>query len=164
MLPWLPNGFDVDLRQLADARITLPSKSDSIAPIRRSIELMDKADTVQGLGAGIVPEALRINRDHVLDDNQLFEVVFSTDVLDIITADSTMTGYLVEILDAGGRVYSHENLNCFLGEFDGETVLMGLTDETGVPRAAIESEDAAMRAPAVATRVVVIMGRRSKRV
>lgn len=113
VLPWLPDGFDVDLRQLADARITLPSKSDSIAPVRRSIELMDEADTVRGLGAGIAPEALRINRDRVVNHNQSFEVIFSTDVLNIITADSTMTGYLVEILDAGGRVYSHESLDFF---------------------------------------------------
>lgn len=143
-LPWLPNDFDVDLRQLADAHITLPSKSDSIAPVRRSVELMDEAETVRGLGAGIAPEALRTNRNRVVDDDQSFEVVFSTDVLDIIAADSTMTGYLVEILDAGGQVYSHENLDYFLGEFDGKTVFMGLTDETGIPRAAIESEDKAM--------------------
>lgn len=142
--PWLPDDFDVDLRQLADARITLPTSSDSVAPVRRSAELMSKADAVRGLASGIAPEALRINRDCVVEDGQSFEVVFSTDVLDVIRADSTMARWLREILDAGGQVYSSESIDRLLAEFDNRTVAVGLTDETGVPRALVESESEVM--------------------
>lgn len=144
VFPWFPDDFDVDLQRLADARITVPSPSDSVAPVRRAAELMGETDAVRGLASGIAPDALKANRDAVVERGQSFEIVFSTDVLDVIRADPTMAGWLRELLDAGGRVYGHENVECLAGEFDRETVMVGLSDETGVPHALVESDDEAM--------------------
>jgi predicted transcriptional regulator len=145
VLPWLPTEFDVDLRRIEDVRVTLPSRTDSVAPIRRSAELMRGARTVRGLATGVAPEALRANRNCVVESEQSFEVVFSADVLDLIRSDPTMSALLGEILEAGGRVYSHDGVACMLGEVDRDLVVLGLTDETGVPRAVVESRDASVR-------------------
>lgn len=139
--PWLPPEFDVDLRRLTDARITLPTHGDPIAPVRRSTALMDGAASVRGLGTGIAPNVLRINRDCVVDDGQSFEVIFSEDVLTVISSDTQMSGWVQELLAAGATVYRHEDVGLLLGEFDGEVVGLGVGDESGVPRGFIESCD-----------------------
>ena len=144
VLPWLPEGFDVDLRRLSDVRITLPDPSDSVAPVRRSSELMHEAEEVRGLAVGIAPDTLRVNRDRVVGGEQSFEVMFSTDVIDVVRSDSRMTGWLHDILEAGGRAYVHDDVGCMLGEFDRRTAALGLRDSTGAPRAVLESEDEAM--------------------
>lgn len=144
LAPWLPGDFDVDLRRLTDARITLPTHGDPIAPVRRSTDLMGEAEAVRGLGTGIAPDALRVNRDCVVDGGQSFEVVFSDGVLDVISSDPRMSGWLGEMLDAGATVYRHEDVGLLLGEFDGELVGLGVADESGIPRGFIESRTPAM--------------------
>ncbi|MFC6721617.1 hypothetical protein [Halobacteriaceae bacterium SHR40] len=138
--PWLPSEFDVDMRSLTDARITLPTHSDPLAPVRRSTELMGEAASVRGVGAGIAPDALRVNHDSVVDGGQSFEVVFSGDVLDVIAADPRMSGWMREMLTAGASVYRHEEIGLLLGEFDGEVVGFGVGDESGIPRGFVESK------------------------
>lgn len=140
--PWLPAEFGVDLRRLTDSHIILPTHGDPIAPIRASTELMGEAVSVRGLGTGIAPDALRVNRDAVVDDGQSFEVVFSSSVLEIIAADPRMSQWMYEMLEAGAKVYCHENVRLLLGEFDSEVVGLGVADESGVPRGWIESRDA----------------------
>lgn len=142
--PWLPGEFDVDLRRLTDARITLPAHADPIAPVRRSTDLMGEARAVRGLGTGIAPDALRVNRDCVVEEGQSFEVVFSGGVLDVISSTPTMSGWLGEMLEAGATVYRHEDVGLLLGEFDGEVVGLGVADESGIPRGFIESWNPAM--------------------
>lgn len=144
VVPWLPPDFDVDLRRLTDAEIILPVQSDPIAPVRRSTELMGDAESVRGLGAGIAPDALRVNRDCVVDGGQLFEVVFSGGVLDVISSDARMSEWLGEMLDAGASVYRHEDVGLLVGEFDGTVVGLGIGDESGVPRGWLESRDPAV--------------------
>lgn len=144
VLPWLPDSFDVDLRRLSEVRVTIPSPSDSVAPVRRSSELMRQAREVRGLATGIAPETLQVNRDRVVGGDQSFEVVFSEGVLEVVRSDSRMTRWLREILEAGGRAYVHEDVAYMLGEFDRETVVLGLNDPAGAPRAVLESDDEAM--------------------
>jgi hypothetical protein len=106
---------------------------------------MRAADAVRGLGTGITPDALRANRDAVVDGGQSFEVVFSGGVLDVVAADARMAGWMREMLDAGATVYRHDAVDLLLGEFDGEVVALGVADESGVPRGMIESGDAGLR-------------------
>lgn len=136
--PWLPAEFDVDRRHLYDARITVPTPGDPIAPVRHSIDLMRAAVTIRGLAAGIAPEAVRINRDCVVDGGQSFEVVFSGGVLDVVADDPQMSTWMRELLDAGGTVYRHETLTLLVGEFDGECLGLGVMDEPGVPQGFLE--------------------------
>jgi predicted transcriptional regulator len=139
--PWLPAEFDVDLRRLTDARITLPTHGDPIAPVRHLTALIDEAASVRGLGAGIAPDALRADRDRVVDGGQSFEIVFSEDVLAVIGSDARMSGWLREMLDAGATVYRHVDVGLLVGEFDREEVGLGVADESGIPRGFVESCD-----------------------
>jgi predicted transcriptional regulator len=143
--PFLPAGFDVDLRRLTDARVTLPAPGDPLGPVRRSTALMREAEAVRGLGTGIAPDALRANRDAVVDGGQSFEVVFSGGVLDVVAADARMAGWMREMLDAGATVYRHDSVDLLLAEFDGAVVALGVADASGVPRGMIESADAELR-------------------
>jgi predicted transcriptional regulator len=138
---WFPVGNGVGLDSFIDASITVPTASDSVAPIRRATECMREARTVRGVASGIAPEPLRVNRDCVVERGQSFEVVFSSEVLRVIDADPSMSGWFVEILDAGGLVYEHGAVPHHYGLFDRERVGIGLVDATGTPRAYLVSEN-----------------------
>jgi hypothetical protein len=55
-----------------------------------------------------------------------------------------MAQWLSEMLAAGAVVYSHDAIEHLTGEFDGETVFLGVADDSGMPRGGIESRDAAV--------------------
>ncbi|WP_416838426.1 helix-turn-helix transcriptional regulator [Haloferax sp. DFSO52] len=143
--PWLPREFDVDVRRLTTARITLPASGDPTAPLRRATELMGNATAIRGVGSGIASDVLRTNHRAVVEDGQSFEVVFSGGVLDVIAADKQMSRWLSELLEAGGTIYRHETPDLLLGEFDRDVIFMGVADESGTPQGAIESSDPAVR-------------------
>lgn len=145
VVPWLPPDFDVDLRRLTDARVFLPAPDDPMSPVRRSTDRMGEADSVRGLGTGIAPDALRVNRDSVVDDGQSLEVVFSDGVLEVIAADARMSEWVREMLDAGASLYRHEDIGLLAGEFDREVVGIGAGDGSGVPQGYIESRDDEVR-------------------
>lgn len=140
VLPYLTPEFDVDMRSLTDARITLPTHSDPLAPVRRSTELMGEAASVRGVGAGIAPGALRVNYESVVEGGQSLALIFSEGVLNVIAADPRMSGWIREMLEAGASVYSHEDVGLLVGEFDGEVIGFGVADKSGIPRGFVESE------------------------
>lgn len=139
--PWVSSVSGVGLEHLSDASITVPTQADSVAPIRRAIECMREASVVRGVSGGIAPEPLRVNRDCVVDEGQSFEVVFSTEVMDIIRSDPSMSKSLVDILEAGGRVYEHDVVPHHYGLFDNERVGIGLVDDAGAPQAYVVSDN-----------------------
>lgn len=101
------------------------------------------ARRIRGLGAGIAPDVLKVNRDAVVEDGQSFEVVFAAELLAVVGSDERLSGWLCEMLDAGATVYAHPDVDLLLGELD-DVVFLGVADELGVPRGSVES-----RAPAV---------------
>ncbi|MFC6723654.1 helix-turn-helix transcriptional regulator [Halobium palmae] len=142
---WLPvEAFDFDLRRFATAHITYTTKSDSIAPIRRGIARIGTAKTLYMVMASVAAEGLATQRDAVVENGQETEIVVSAGVLDVIAKDPSMRTHLREIIEAGGRVYRHEEVDYIL--FDcGDSAMIGLIDETGAPRGLIESNDEVVR-------------------
>ncbi|MFC7251658.1 helix-turn-helix transcriptional regulator [Halomicroarcula sp. GCM10025324] len=140
VLPWLPAGFDVDLRRLSDARITLPTWSDSVAPVRRAAELCRNLDDLRVCASGVAPDVIRGIRDAAVEDRAEVEVVATASAIDVIRDDSTMRGWFADLGDAGGQVYEHPGHPYLIGLCD-RTAVIGVNDDAGMPRGLIESTD-----------------------
>lgn len=141
--PWLPADFDVDVRHLSDARVTVPTWSDSVAPVRRAAEACAGLDVLRVCASGVAPDVIRGIRDAAVLDGADTEVVMTAEAIRVIASDSTMRAWFADLMAAGGRVYEHPGHPYLLGVFDDE-VCIGMNDEDGVPRGLVESDSAAV--------------------
>jgi predicted transcriptional regulator len=143
VFPWLPDDFDVDLRRLRDARVTVPTWSDSVAPVRRAAELCSGLDALRVCASGVAPDVVEGIRDAAVEDGASVEVVMTTPALDVIRSDATMRGRFRDLLDAGGRAYEHPGHPYLVATCD-RTAIVGINDDDGAPRGLVESTDAAV--------------------
>lgn len=143
VLPWLPPDFDVDVRRLQTARITVPTWSDSVAPIRRAVDLCAGLDVLRVCPSGVAPDVIQGIRDAAVEDGADVEVVATANVLEIIREDPTMRGWFDDLLGVGGRLYEHPGHRYLIAVCD-RTAVIGMNDETGAPRGLVESDDAAV--------------------
>jgi predicted transcriptional regulator len=141
--PWLPADFDVDPRRLASARITVPTWSDSVAPIRRAAELCAGLDVLRVCASGVAPDVIRGIRDAAVEDGADVEVVMTATALDVVRADPTMRGWFADLVDSGGRVYEHPGHPYLVATCD-RVAIVGVNDESGAPRGLVESTDLAV--------------------
>lgn len=137
---WLPEDFEVDFRRLLDARITLPTWSDSVAPVRRAAELCRGLDDLRVCASGVAPDVIKGIRDAAVEDDADVEVVATTSALDVVRTDPTMRGWFADIADADGLVYEHPDHPYLIGLCD-RTAIIGVNDDDGMPRGLVESTD-----------------------
>lgn len=141
--PFLPADFDVDVRRLADARITVPTWSDSVAPVRRAVECLSGLDVLRMAASSAAPEFVRGLRNAVVVDRADAEIVMTVDALDLVHADPEMRNSFADLLDAGGRVYEHPGHPYLVSTCD-RTAIIGANDDWGAPRGLLESSDVAV--------------------
>jgi predicted transcriptional regulator len=141
--PWLPADFDIDARRLATARITVPTWSDSVAPIRRAAELCYGLDSLRVCASGVAPDVIQGIRDAAVDEGTHVEVVMTSAGLDVIRDDPTMRGWFADLVDAGGRVHEHPGHSYLVATCD-RTAIVGMNDDAGAPRGLVESTDVAV--------------------
>ncbi|WP_416838425.1 helix-turn-helix transcriptional regulator [Haloferax sp. DFSO52] len=141
VLPWLPPGFDVDVRLLTTARITIPTWSDSIAPVRRAARLCEGNDVLRVAASGVAPDVINGIRNAAVEDGADVEVTLTTTALSVLCGDPPMRIWFHDLVDAGGRVYEHPGHPYLLATCDRRAVI-GMNDDMGVPRGLIESTDA----------------------
>jgi predicted transcriptional regulator len=87
----LSPDVDFDPLHLANAEITVPNRSDVVAPARRSAEYMRRSRHVRLLVPFYTLDSLQANRDAVVEDGQSLEAVLTTGVLALIAADPEAT-------------------------------------------------------------------------
>lgn len=138
--PWLPDDFDVDLRRLATASVTVPTWSDSVAPVRRAAERCRGLNSLRVCASGAAPDVIKGIRDAAIEDNADVEVVATSSMLRVIQTDSTMRGWFTDLIDAGGRIYRHPGHPYLIATFD-QTAVIGVNDNAGMPRGLVESTD-----------------------
>lgn len=141
--PFLPADFDVDVRRLANAQITVPTWSDSIAPVRRAVECLSGLDVLRMAASSAAPEFVRGLRDAVVVDRADAEIVMTVDALDLVRGHSEMRSSFADLLDAGGRVYEHPGHPYLVSTCD-RTAVIGVNDDWGAPRGLLESSDVAV--------------------
>lgn len=145
--PWLPlSEIGVDVRDLTDATVTLPSTVDPLAPVRRTAEVVAASERVRGLCNNVVPEILRTLRRAVVEDGLLVDVTVTADAFDAVTADPAVREVVRDLVGSGRvdiAVYDG-GLPILAIDADG-TVLLEVADDEGTIRGVVETEDEVIR-------------------
>lgn len=153
VVQWLPTEtMSFDLRRLGGAEIVLPTGPDPAAPTRRAGERLHKTSDVRLLMSVIVSEVVEACWDATVNGDQQLEAVFTPDVIETITTDTTMAPKLKQMMESENvTVYrSERSFPHILGLLDDITAF-GVTDEENLPRAYFETTDGAVREWAEAT-------------
>lgn len=143
ILPLLPADFDVDVRELTSARITVPTWSDSIAPVRRAAKLCRGLTVLRVAASGIAPDVVEAIRDAAVEDEADVEVVATANALGVVCSEPTMRDWFGDIVRTGGRVYEHPEHPYLIATCDKQAVI-GMNDDLGAPRGLIESDNRAV--------------------
>ncbi len=143
-LPTAELGFD--LCRLADATVTTPSRTRPSAPLQRVLEGMETARTLRAFSHTLNEQSLTTAHDRVVEGEQEFEAVLSTGAIEALAADDRLWTRLRALVDHGGaeiRV-AHEEIPVSVTIADG-TVYVLVRDDGGILRAAIHTDDRAVR-------------------
>ena len=143
---WLPTdemGFD--LRRLADARITLPSRTRPGAPVGRVLDLLRSADRVRIVSHAFNEASLDAVRERTVEGGGTFEGVFSPDALDALASDDALRGRLRDLLDSDrAEVRIHDGPIPLAVTVTDDVVHLLLRDDEGLLRAAVDTDDEAV--------------------
>jgi predicted transcriptional regulator len=139
--------FDFDLRLLQDGRITIPSKGDTTAPLRRSAEIIrTTTGRIRGYGAAIDPPSVKAVVDSgTLSKERPTELILTDNSIDLITSDSELTEWFSDlaVVDTTQLFYYEGEFAYALELFDG-LIAIELNDKKGFVPALIESDDEAV--------------------
>lgn len=141
---WLPlDRLDVDLFDVEDRSVTLPSRLDPMAPIGRAATIVGEADHVRGFCYSILHAPILAMTEDLVDTGGRFEGVVSAAVLDVVASDPELVAPVRALVETGradlavldrpieSQFIITDDLVLFLVT-DGEGTLQGLV-ETGEP-------------------------------
>ncbi|MFW6318218.1 MAG: helix-turn-helix transcriptional regulator [Halorubrum sp.] len=153
VVAYLPTAeFGFDLRRLADATVTVPSRTRPSAPLQRVLEGMEGAGTLRAVSHTLNEQSLATAHSRVTDGRQTFEAVLSSSALEALAADGELWARvraLADHDDAAIRVADGAvPLSVTIAD---DTVYLLVRDEGGILRAAIHTDDSAVRDWAAAT-------------
>ena len=143
VMEWLPTdemGFD--LRRLADARITVPSRTRPGAPVRRVLDLLGRSERIRIVSHAFNESSLEAVRERTVEGAGTFEGVFSPDALDALAADPALRERLRELVESDrAEVRVHDGPVPLAVTVTDDVVHLLLRDEDGLLRAAVDTDD-----------------------
>lgn len=141
-LQWMPPDLlTFDVRRLRDAEVIVLEASDATAIIRRVLDFRRSSDRIRGVTRIVAPVFIETDWESTVHGDTHLEQVITPDVLDVIRNHSTSATQLREMLDEPEvHVSVCENIPISVGIYDG-TVGIDLTDEKGVVKAGLVTED-----------------------
>ena len=142
LAPWLPfTALGIDVSALADARVTLPTPVDPLAPITRTAAVLASSHQVRGLCNNVIPDLLGTLGDAEAE----LEVVVTADAFEIVSATPATSEVVRGLLESGrlDLAVSPAWFPQLAIEADG-TVLLEVTDGEGAIRGLVESEAEAL--------------------
>lgn len=145
---WLPlDELGLDIQDLRDARVTLPTPVEPLAPVHRTADRLTSSDRVRGLCNNVIPELLGALSDAVVETGLEVDVVVTGDAFDAVTGDPTASRAVRAMLGSGrlDLAVCREWVPQLAIEADG-TVLLEVTDEDGGIHGLVETEHDAVRA------------------
>lgn len=138
--------FGFDLRLLEDARITMPSPSDSSAHIRREEVLAEQAEEIRFFCNSAHLPTVRVYRDRVVEDGQSLEAIIAGEALEVASNHPAMAEALRDLLEADqSSIYRYDGVVPVMVGLLDETAVIAPLDEFGMACALIESEHAGIR-------------------
>ena len=148
---YLPaDAMDFDLQRLADATITVPTRTRPSAPLQRVLEAMGDAERLRVFSHAFNEQSLDVAHRRVTAGDGTFEGVFSEGAIAVLAADQTLWGKLTALAksdDAEIRVRT-DGVPLAVTVVDG-TVHFLVRDDDGLVQASIDTDDAAVRSWAV---------------
>ncbi len=144
---WVPNHeFDLDLRHLADANVTIGDPEDPYAIEDRHVRRTETASRLRLLLPLVGQRAVRASLSRVMERDQTVELILKPDVAELFDSHSQYAS-MYETLRRRNRytvfVYEDEISYC-LGILD-ETVQLLSFDNDGMPRVMLETDEPAVR-------------------
>lgn len=139
VVSWLPDGQPTfDLCLLEDATVTTADEGDLIAPIRRALALIDRADRLVAVANGASSEFVEAMRDAV-ESGQTHTLLGPPEMVEAIRSDPDQRADMRAILESGrGTLLQYED--------DSELPVMQIGDDSvalcsGDHRAMVETDD-----------------------
>lgn len=147
IVPWLPVAeFDFDFDRLRHAEVTLPRRTDPLAPTRRMLRAIHGAENVRMVTYTFLPEADPAARRCVVEAGQSFEGVLDSTLVRSLLEDPASAAHFDELLTGGARIsIAPEPVPLILTIAD-EQVIIGAVDDDGSPRGLIVTDDEVIRA------------------
>lgn len=84
VLSALPGGVDVDPAILRDADVHVTKPFAPEYPIRRSVEIVERADRMRGYGPVVLPQYVDVLRAAIIENDLELELVFTPAVIDLL--------------------------------------------------------------------------------
>lgn len=149
-LPTAELGFD--LRHLADATVTVPTRTHPSAPLQRVVETMDAADRLRVFSHTLNEQSLSTVQNRTAAGEQTVEAVLSEGAISALAAEDRLWRRLRALAGAdGAAIRVREDEVPLAATVADETVSLLVRDDGGVLRASLHTDAAAVRAWAVET-------------
>jgi len=147
---WIPSDLlPFDIRRLRDAEFVLLDGTDPTALVRRIIEFHRSGDRVRGVTRVAAPVLIENQWELTVQRDTRVELVLSPDAVDVIRNHPPTAEKFREMLAVENARYSvHEEIPISVGIVD-DTVGINLTDEEGILKGGVVTDDETVHAWAV---------------
>jgi predicted transcriptional regulator len=144
-LQWFPSELlTFDVRCLRDAELVILDGGDATVFIRRVLEFHRSGDHVRGVATVVAPVFVENHWESTVHGETRLKMVITPEVLEIVLNHPTSARQFREMLaEEDTRFYTYEDVPMSVGIVDG-TVGINLTDEQGVIKGGIVSDNAAV--------------------
>lgn len=147
VVEYLPDeALTFDLRRLSDATVTVPSGTRPDAPLQRLLDLERRGTEIRAFSHAFNERSLSLTAERAREGEMTFRGVFSRGAIDALASDDALRRTLQDLLaaeDASVRVY--DGAVPLAGSIVDDVVNLLVRDETGVLRAAIDTDDEVVR-------------------
>ncbi|AXR77014.1 helix-turn-helix transcriptional regulator [Natrarchaeobaculum sulfurireducens] len=147
IVSYLPvDALTFDVRRLAHATITTPSRTRPNAPLQRLLELLGDADSVRTVSHAFNEQTLTVVEERTAANDQSFTGVFSRPAIDALADEPDLRRRLETLLEAEeATVGVVAEVPLAVMTVD-DVVYLLLRDEQGILRASVDTADPDVRA------------------
>lgn len=149
-LQWVPTDqLPFDVRCLRDAEIVLLDGCDATAMVRRIVDFQRAGGRVRGFARCVAPVVIETHWELTVRGDTRVELVFTPAALDVVRTHPTAAQQFREMLEAeNAQYFVSEAVPMSVGIVDG-AVAITLTDEQGVLKGGVVTDDETVHAWAV---------------
>lgn len=141
-------AFDLDPIHLADARVTVATDAQPLAPIDRVTTIRADSDSLRELSSVVAADSAEQVRERMAATapDDVVEVVLEADTVETARSNPDYRGTFEATVEGDAiDVYRYDGSFPFLLALLDDRVAIGVTDERGAPAALVESDAPAVR-------------------
>lgn len=139
-------AFDLDPAALADADVVVAAENQPYAPMDRVLEVRRNASEIREVVNIVQADSAGQLRERVESGELEAEIVLEAGVLDAIAANDDYAAEFEAAAAADGATfYSYEGSIPYVFGLMDDTVILGVTNDKGMPEAVVVSDDPTVR-------------------